>query len=161
MEYKTIARRCEARFIEKKSEFIGYLCPVRTEEEAVAFIEEIRAMHRKATHNCYAYILRENNAARHSDDGEPGGTAGVNQLLLTGEERMALRADFYSDVLLGRACRDLVTASASDYSSFVYGMNTFFHEFHLNPYMPNPGLLTISGSDLGIVITIIYSITTF
>lgn len=77
MEYKTIARRCEARFIEKKSEFIGYLCPVQTEEQAVAFIEEIRAMHRKATHNCYAYILRENNAARHSDDGEPGGTAGV------------------------------------------------------------------------------------
>lgn len=77
MEYKTIARRCEARFIEKKSEFIGYLCPVQTEEQAVAFIEKIRAMHRKATHNCYAYILRENNAARHSDDGEPGGTAGV------------------------------------------------------------------------------------
>ena len=77
MEYKPIARRCEARFIEKKSEFIGYLCPVQTEEQAVAFIEEIRAMHRKATHNCYAYILRENNAARHSDDGEPGGTAGV------------------------------------------------------------------------------------
>ena len=77
MEYKTIARRCEARFIEKKSEFSGYLCPVQTEEQAVAFIEEIRAMHRKATHNCYAYILRENNAARHSDDGEPGGTAGV------------------------------------------------------------------------------------
>ena len=77
MEYKTIARRCEARFIEKKSEFIGYLCPVQTEEQAVAFIEEIRAMHRKAPHNCYAYILRENNAARHSDDGEPGGTAGV------------------------------------------------------------------------------------
>ena len=77
MEYKTIARRCEARFIEKKSEFIGYLCPVQTEEQAVASIEEIRAMHRKATHNCYAYILRENNAARHSDDGEPGGTAGV------------------------------------------------------------------------------------
>ena len=77
MEYKTIARRCEAKFIEKKSEFIGYLCPVQTEEQAVAFIEEIRSMHRKATHNCYAYILRENNTARHSDDGEPGGTAGV------------------------------------------------------------------------------------
>lgn len=77
MEYKTIASRCEARFTEKKSEFIGYLCPVQTEEQAVAFIEEIRAMHRKATHNCYAYILRSNNTARHSDDGEPGGTAGV------------------------------------------------------------------------------------
>ena len=67
----------QASFTETKSEFIGYLCPVQTEEQAIAFIEEIRAMHRKATHNCYAYILRENNAARHSDDGEPGGTAGV------------------------------------------------------------------------------------
>lgn len=77
MEFRTIAERCEARFIEKKSEFIGYLAPVSTEEEAVAFVEEIRAMHRKATHNCYAYILRENGIARHSDDGEPSGTAGV------------------------------------------------------------------------------------
>ncbi len=77
MEYKTIAERCEARFIEKKSEFIGYLAPAATEEEAISFINEIRGMHRKATHNCYAYILRENGIARHSDDGEPGGTAGV------------------------------------------------------------------------------------
>lgn len=77
MEYRTIADRCEAKFIEKKSEFIGYLAPVETEEEAIAFVEEIRAMHRKATHNCYAYILRENGTARHSDDGEPSGTAGV------------------------------------------------------------------------------------
>lgn len=77
MDYKTISARCEARFIEKKSEFIGYLAPVSTEDEAVAFINEIRAMHRKATHNCYAYILRENSTARHSDDGEPSGTAGV------------------------------------------------------------------------------------
>ena len=77
MEYKTITARCDAKFVEKKSEFIGYLAPVSTEEEAVAFINEIRAMHRKATHNCYAYILRENSIARHSDDGEPSGTAGV------------------------------------------------------------------------------------
>lgn len=77
MEYKTIARRCEARFIEKKSEFIGYLAPVSTEEDAVRFIAEIRALHPKARHNCYAYILRENNTARHSDDGEPQGTAGA------------------------------------------------------------------------------------
>lgn len=77
MEYKTIAQRCESSFTEKKSEFIGYLCPVTTEEQAIAFIEQIKSLHRKATHNCYAYILRENNIARHSDDGEPGGTAGV------------------------------------------------------------------------------------
>lgn len=77
MSYKTIRSRAEASFIEKKSEFIGYISPATTEEEAVGFINEIRAMHRKATHNCYAYILRNNNTARHSDDGEPGGTAGM------------------------------------------------------------------------------------
>lgn len=77
MEYRTIAAPAEAKFIEKKSEFIGYVAPVSTEEEAVAFVNEIRALHRKATHNCYAYILRDNNIARHSDDGEPSGTAGV------------------------------------------------------------------------------------
>lgn len=77
MSYKTIRNRCEASFTEKKSEFIGYLCPVTTEQEAIDFINEIRSLHRKATHNCYAYILRDNNIARHSDDGEPGGTAGV------------------------------------------------------------------------------------
>ncbi len=77
MGYKTINGSAEDRFIEKKSEFIGYIRHTETEAEAIAFINEIRAMHRKATHNCYAYILRDNNIARHSDDGEPGGTAGV------------------------------------------------------------------------------------
>ena len=75
--YKTIAERAEASFTEKKSEFIGYIAPCTTETEALEFIEEIRKMHRKATHNCYAYILRDNNIGRHSDDGEPSGTAGA------------------------------------------------------------------------------------
>ncbi len=77
MGYKTIRKRAESSFTEKKSEFIGYISPAETEEEAIAFINEIRAMQRKATHNCYAYILRNNNTSRHSDDGEPGGTAGM------------------------------------------------------------------------------------
>ena len=77
MGYKTINGSSEASFIEKKSEFIGYLRHTATEQEALDFIAEIRARHRKATHNCYAYILRDNNISRHSDDGEPGGTAGV------------------------------------------------------------------------------------
>ncbi len=77
MGYKTINGSSEASFIEKKSEFIGYLRHTATEQEALDFIAEIRAKHRKATHNCYAYILRDNNISRHSDDGEPGGTAGV------------------------------------------------------------------------------------
>ena len=78
--YKTIAEAVTASFIEKKSEFIGNITPCRNEEEAIAFIQEIRRQHRKATHNCYAYILRDNNTARHSDDGEPSGTAGAPML---------------------------------------------------------------------------------
>lgn len=105
MEYKTIAARCEARFIEKKSEFIGYLSPVSTEDEAVEFINEIRAMHRKATHNCYAYILRENSVSRHSDDGEPGGTAGVPiyEVLRKGEltDVACVVTRYFGGVLLG------------------------------------------------------------
>ncbi|MCM1334443.1 MAG: IMPACT family protein [Bacteroides sp.] len=77
MGYKTVGGRAEARFIERKSEFIGYLSHTETEAQALAFIAEIRALHRKATHNCYAYLLRENNISRHSDDGEPSGTAGA------------------------------------------------------------------------------------
>lgn len=77
MGYITIKDRAENSFIEKHSEFIGYIAPVTTNDEAVAFINEIKAKHRKATHNVYAYILRENNITRYSDDGEPQGTAGI------------------------------------------------------------------------------------
>lgn len=77
MGYKTINGSAEAEFTEKKSRFIGYIRHTATEKEALDFIAEIRAMHRKATHNCYAYILRDNNISRHSDDGEPSGTAGA------------------------------------------------------------------------------------
>ncbi len=77
MEYKTIGKDAQARFTEKKSEFISSLRHTRTEQEALSFLAEIRAANRKATHNCYAYLLRENNLSRRSDDGEPSGTAGA------------------------------------------------------------------------------------
>ncbi len=77
MGYITIKKLSEASFTEKRSEFIGYLCPVRTNDEAVDFINEVKAKHRKAKHNVYAYILRDNNITRYSDDGEPQGTAGM------------------------------------------------------------------------------------
>ena len=77
MNYLTVYQNAEASFIEKRSEFIGYIAPVSTNEEAVNFINSIRSKHRKAKHNVYAYILRQDNISRYSDDGEPQGTAGV------------------------------------------------------------------------------------
>ena len=75
--YITLEREASASFIEKKSEFIGYACPCKTEQEARDFIAKIRKKHADAKHNVYAYQIKENNIARFTDDGEPQGTAGM------------------------------------------------------------------------------------
>lgn len=76
-EILTLSEPVQAELIEKKSRFIGYAAPVESEEAAQAFLQEIRARHRDATHNCYAYQVGEHNQyQRSSDDGEPSGTAG-------------------------------------------------------------------------------------
>ena len=81
--YLTIQDRATAEIEEKKSRFIAQLCHVETEEEALTFLEEIRAEHRMARHNVYAYIIRGEGAServRYSDDGEPAKTAGTPAL---------------------------------------------------------------------------------
>ncbi len=64
-------------FVEKRSRFIGEVRYTPTEEEALAFIAEINEKHKTATHNVYAYSIRNNNIMRYSDNGEPQGTAGL------------------------------------------------------------------------------------
>lgn len=76
-EYKTVEFESSDEFTEKKSRFIGYVKPVKTQAEAVEFINSIKSKHWDATHNVSAYVLKENNIQRSSDDGEPSGTAGV------------------------------------------------------------------------------------
>ena len=63
--------------IEKKSKFISNVKPVDNEEDAIAYLNEIRSKYPDATHNVYAYVIDENNIFRYSDDGEPSGTAGM------------------------------------------------------------------------------------
>lgn len=76
-EYATILDAGTDEIVEKKSRFIGYVCHVETEEEALAFVAEIKKKHYDARHNCYAYAIGEEQPLlRFSDDGEPGGTAG-------------------------------------------------------------------------------------
>ncbi len=69
----------EDEFLEKKSRFIGRVWPVQTEDEALERIQQMKKQHYDATHNCWAYIIRD-GAVRFSDDGEPGGTAGMPML---------------------------------------------------------------------------------
>lgn len=83
--YTTIEGRATAEIEEKKSRFIASLAHVEAEDEALAFLEEVRAANRMARHNVYAYVLREGGAGaagrvRYSDDGEPQKTAGLPTL---------------------------------------------------------------------------------
>ncbi len=86
--YKTIYQGGEGEIIEKKSRFIATVRLTKTEEEALAFIEEMRKKYWNATHNCFAYVIGERRElVRCSDDGEPSGTAGRPMLdVLLGEE---------------------------------------------------------------------------
>lgn len=87
-QYKTVYSGGEAEIIEKKSRFIATVKPVKTEEEAIAFIESMKKKYWNATHNCSAYVIGEHfQIQRCSDDGEPSGTAGKPMLdVLLGEE---------------------------------------------------------------------------
>lgn len=78
--YCTTQGRARAEIVEKKSRFIATVQHVETEEEALAFLDEIRSEHRMARHNVYAYVLRKTGRVRYSDDGEPQKTAGMPTL---------------------------------------------------------------------------------
>ena len=94
----------EDEFIEKKSRFIGRLWPVETEEEAMTKIQEMKKQHYDATHNCWAYIIRD-GAVRFSDDGEPGGTAGMPMLQVLQREGLynvvCVVTRYFGGILLG------------------------------------------------------------
>lgn len=77
VSYKTVCGHAESLLIEKKSKFIANVFPVENEEEALEKLASIKKKYSDATHNVYAYVIDENNIFRYSDDGEPGGTAGM------------------------------------------------------------------------------------
>ena len=86
--HKVIYNGGEGEIVEKKSRFIATVRAVESEEEAVAFIDEMKKKYWNATHNCSAYVLGLNNEVmRCSDDGEPAQTAGRPMLdVLIGSE---------------------------------------------------------------------------
>ena len=89
-EYKTAAGEATAELTEKRSRFIGHCAPCKGETAALDFVAHIKALHKTATHNVWAWTVRENNLQRYTDDGEPQGTAGLPVL----------------DCLLGRGLTD-------------------------------------------------------
>ena len=94
----------EDEFYEKKSHFIGRLWPVETEEAALERIHQMKKQHYDATHNCWAYIIRD-GVVRFSDDGEPGGTAGMPMLQVLQREGLyncvCVVTRYFGGILLG------------------------------------------------------------
>ena len=103
--WTTIKEAATASFVEKRSEFIGNISPVSTEEEAIAFVNKIKKQYADAKHNVYAYLLRENSITRFSDDGEPHGTAGLPVLDVLRKEGVTNVAmvvtRYFGGILLG------------------------------------------------------------
>ena len=128
---KKIIKAGNGEFIDKKSRFIAYICNIESEEQAVKIISEIKKKYWDARHNCYAYILGDNNEVqRFSDDGEPSGTAGKPILeVITGNECsncLCVVTRYFGGVLLGtggliraytNAAKDALDNSRTDSSS--------------------------------------------
>lgn len=105
-EYRTVAHAGVHETEVNRSRFLCALAPAATEQEAQAFIASVRKEHADATHNCWAYVIgADASAQKASDDGEPGGTAGVPmlQMLLRRDMRyvVAVVTRYYGGVKLG------------------------------------------------------------
>jgi uncharacterized YigZ family protein len=104
-EYSTVKNACYCEIVEKKSRFISHVAPVSNEEEAIDFINSVKKKHWDATHNVYAYVLKDNNIQRYSDDGEPTGTAGMPTLSVIQKEDLlnicVVTTRYFGGTLLG------------------------------------------------------------
>ena len=104
-EYFIPTAPAQAELVEKRSRFIGQVKPVETEEEARAFVEQVKKKHYDARHNCWCYRLRDGGVERYSDDGEPQGTAGQPMLNVFQREEVTnvvcVVTRYFGGVLLG------------------------------------------------------------
>ena len=102
--YLVPTKDADVEFIERRSRFIGHIFATDTEEEALARLKQMRETYWDATHNVYAYIIRD-GATRFSDDGEPGGTAGMPILQVLQREEIfnvtCVVTRYFGGILLG------------------------------------------------------------
>ncbi|MGW0935829.1 YigZ family protein [Streptomyces sp. NPDC002666] len=105
-QYRTVARAGEHETEINRSRFICALAPAATEQDAQDFVARVRREHPTATHNCFAYVIgADASVQKASDDGEPGGTAGVPMLQMLTRRDMryvvAVVTRYYGGVKLG------------------------------------------------------------
>ncbi len=137
-EYRVLLEGGEGEIIEKKSRFIATVRKCDSEEEAVAFIEEMKKKYWDARHNCSAFVIGSRaELTRCSDDGEPGGTAGRPMLeVLLGEEVRNVAVvvtRYFGGVLLGTGglVRAYTQAVKEGLSHCVFGCMRYGQELEI------------------------------
>lgn len=105
-QFRSILKEAKFELVEKKSKFIGSVCPVKSENEALEFIKKVGSIHRDASHNVFAYIISgPTEIQKASDDGEPQGTAGIPVLEVIKRERLTnvciVVTRYFGGILLG------------------------------------------------------------
>ncbi len=125
--YLTVFGQNETEYVEKRSRFIATLRHCETEEEATAFLEEMRSKYWDARHNCFAYSVEEGRLCRFSDDGEPHGTAGKPMLdVIVGSKITNIAVvvtRYFGGVLLGTG--GLVRAYSKSVQDVLSGAEVF------------------------------------
>ena len=105
MSYLTLRSAADAEYTVNRSRFIAHAAPVESAEAANAFIAGIRAQYPDATHNVFAFLVRQPEYARYSDDGEPSGTSGMPVLqVLKGNgltDSIIVVTRYFGGILLG------------------------------------------------------------
>ncbi|MGN1306320.1 MAG: YigZ family protein [Faecousia sp.] len=139
MEYLVPTKDADAEFIERRSRFIGHIFRTETEEEALARLKQMREKYWDATHNVYAYIIKD-GATRFSDDGEPGGTAGMPVLQVLQREGIfnvtCVVTRYFGGILLGAG--GLVRAYAHSAKIGLDAAGRSMKRVWTNVYLPCP-----------------------
>ena len=156
--YKTLKGYGQTELIEKRSRFIGYANEVKTEEEALDFLNGIRSKHSDARHNVYAYVLRDNNITRFSDDGEPHSSAGLPVLDVLRKEQIynavIVVTRYFGGILLGvgglvraysAAAKSALDAAGTE---DVIQKSSFCVETSYSDYQKLSSLLSLCGADM-------------
>ena len=136
--YRTVAREAKDEFTEKKSVFIGHAKPIETEEQALEYISKLNEQYKGAAHNCFAYVNKEGNIVRFSDNGEPQGTAGMPILEVIKREELCgiviVVTRFFGGILLGAGGLVRAYSKAAKIAVDAAGITTFrrFTRFSLN-----------------------------
>ena len=137
--YLVPTQDAEAEFVERRSRFMGHIFCTDTEEEALARLKQMRERYWDATHNVYAYIIKD-GATRFSDDGEPGGTAGMPVLQVLQREEMynitCVVTRYFGGILLGAG--GLVRAYAHSAKIALDAAGKSMKQVWTNVYLPCP-----------------------